>query len=167
MYKWLILGVTLWLLCWSFSEPVTAASWFIAFCALIDVWLIALQKTQRPKSLEPGTAPHFLTPDEVQVVLEYPLLFKYPLTAYSIFSGLNYLQLASGIWVIWLVYSGHWPLAIPIAINFMIASKLGVMLEPRPWHTRIANGNRGDASSISQVYLETIQSVFEKTYGKK
>ena len=164
MFRVLICAVTVGTLAWSLENLIAGAWGFIVFCFLLESWLYALDWTQRPRRLEPNSAPHFLNADEVLVAKQFPLLFRYPLTAKSLFAGLSAVQLSAFVWVPWLIYRGHWPLAVPIGLNFLMAGSIAYKLEPRAYLSKRLSSPNEALAQQSGAYLKAIEGVFEKLW---
>jgi len=150
---------------WGLFQPYAAALAFIIFFVVIfEGWLLLLLLAGKPGHIETFAPPHFFNPDETAVLRKYHLLFKFPFASRHFSSSLSLLGLTSFIWVPWLLYQGHWVLAIVIGLNYFVVGPLSMRLNPRVF---LQGAARSPVNLWAMEELHAIDSAFEKLLQRR
>lgn len=139
---------------WSFFGPIIASTIFISFFVILEGWLLLVHFSNKPKyNLR------YFTPSELKVLKKYHLYFRYPFSSKSFSSTVSGIQLSAFIFVPWLLFNKIWMQAIIIGINYFIAGKIAVKLNPR-FFLHDAVDNHGAMEFTDE--MNAVDSVCEK-----
>lgn len=157
-------------LVWSFFNPLWASTIFLlVFVLALEGYIFLMSIKDRPHHLEPFSDPFNLNPDEANVVKKYHLFFKFPMASQQFSAAISLIQISTLVWVPWLIYSKLWIAAIAIAINYFIAERLAMQLNPRLFmHRRLKGpffaGTALKVFNTASTELIAIDSAFEKLH---
>ena len=139
---------------WSLFQPQIASNVFIVFFLLLEIWILLDHFTGKPK-----TQTNIFTNAEWKVFKKYHLYFRFPFTSRLLSPVISGIQLSAFIFGPWLLYRKLWTQAIVIGLNYFVAGKVAVKLNPRVFlHDAVEN--HGDVVLMEE--MTTVDRVCEK-----
>lgn len=136
---------------------------FVAYTAIFEGWIILMSRLEARKEIEPFSPPCYFNPDEIYVIRQYPLFFKFPYASRDFSAALSFIQLSTFLWVPWLLYQGAWLGAVAISLNFFIAAPLSMKLNPQLFLSRAT----GVDSISAQGQLNIVESIVDKVTSRQ
>lgn len=126
----------------SFLYPTVAPFGLLSFFVLFELFIFvsSIRLSSHEFKLNNG---EILTDDERLVAKKYSLYFKYPYTAKLYSSNLSLIGIIGLILIPWLLFHSLWIPTAFFVINYFIAQKLSVKLNPRFYlHDAVERNNQ-------------------------
>lgn len=150
------------LLVWSIWSPWPASTAFIVVFTLVEGYVLLGQRTAR---FNPD--PQHWDLEEVAVLREYPLYFRFPMSSRSLSGVLSAVQLSVFLWVPWLLYNELWWQAILIGMNYFLAGRLAVKLNPRGFlHDAVERKGKTDMTPLMEAVDRVCEKILDMQRGR-
>lgn len=150
------------LLVWSIWSPWLASTAFILIFALVEGYVLL---GQRAAGLNPDSQQWNL--EEIVVLREYPLYFRFPMASRSLSGALSGVQLSVFLWVPWLLYNQLWWQAILIGVNYFLAGRLAFKLNPRGLlHHAVEQKGKTELTPVMEAVDRVCEKILDMQRGR-
>jgi hypothetical protein len=152
-----ILGLIL----FSFWSPLISAYIFIGSFVLLEGWILLASSNAKNINFKEDFR---FSEEEQKIVKKYFIAIQFPFFTEILSMGVRMVQMATIIWVPWLLFNELWLPSLIIGVNYFIAGALSVKTNPRFFlHDAVKKRNR-----MEFLYEMTIVDiVFDKFWNMR
>lgn len=150
----------------AFFRPGMGSVIFIVVSALLELWVTLSNLTK----IKVRNEDNKYTPKEIEVIERYKLFFQYPFASKMLSPMFSGIQLSVFVLVPWLLFKGLYINAAIIGLNYLLASHLAVILNPKFFlHDNIDKGKIKNPMQLLMFKqdMDAIDSALEKMYLTK
>jgi len=139
---------------WGIFRPLPAAIAHMCFAGMFEGYLLLTVLLRRP------AVPNVTWSDgELAAIRKYQVYFTFPFASREFSSVASGVQMTTLFWSPWLLYKGHWILAVIVGVNYFVAGSLSMKLNPR-FFLHEAVDKRRDLRYLDEMVA--VDSVCEK-----
>ena len=160
-----ILVAALGIFIWQFISDSLIPGWsYVVLLALVEGWIVVSRFIDGKRTILIDQDPYFFTELEAMLLKKYWFFFAAPFTAKGLSSAMSGIAFSTLIWAPLLFYKGNFIAGVLIAVNFLLANKLGHLLNPIGYLHYVVNANK-QPELVDHMYA--VDSLAEKLLGSK